>query len=144
MTQPYETTHTYETSTTTVPSTTSTDDPDAIRREIDRTRGRLAADVDTLGNSVSPSQVAHRTVGRAKGRVASLKDSVMGTAHDVAGGAKDMGSSGADTWTFPLSSVKRPKAGPRVPSVPTTVHVKRAPVRSSRSAGQVPRSTISE
>ena len=97
MTQPYETTTAYESTSTTAPSTTSADDPDAIRREIDRTRGRLAADVDTLGNSVSPSQVAHRTVGRAKGRVASLKESVMGTAHDVAGSAQGMGSSGADT-----------------------------------------------
>ncbi|GAB3437222.1 DUF3618 domain-containing protein [Phycicoccus ginsengisoli] len=116
MTQPYDTTQTYESeaygsvapvttgtpATTTgpagtVPPTTSSQDPDAIRREIDRTRGRLAADVDTLGNTVSPSHVAQRTVGRAKSRVASLKDSVMGTAHDVAGSAQDLGGNGADT-----------------------------------------------
>ena len=61
----------------------SSDDPDAIRREIERTRGRLSNDVDTLGETVRPGNVAHRTAVSAKGRLSSVKDSVMGSAHDL-------------------------------------------------------------
>ena len=61
----------------------SSDDPEAIRREIERTRGRLSEDVDTLGETVRPGNVAHRTAASAKGRLSSMKDSVMGSAHDA-------------------------------------------------------------
>jgi len=64
-------------------TSSGSDDPDAIRRDIERTRGRLSSDVDTLGETVSPSNVAHRATVRAKGRVSSVKDSIMGSAHDV-------------------------------------------------------------
>ena len=40
---------------------TTTNDPQAIRAEIDRTRGRLSEDVDVLTESVRPSAVAKRT-----------------------------------------------------------------------------------
>jgi len=63
--------------------TTTNNDPDAIRAEIDRTRGRLSEDVDVLTESVRPSSVAKRTASRATGRAGRLKDSVMGTAHDT-------------------------------------------------------------
>ena len=62
---------------------TTTQDPDAIRREIDATRGRLTEDVDVLTESVRPSSVAKRTAQRATGRASRLKESVMGTAHDT-------------------------------------------------------------
>lgn len=65
--------------------TTTNQDPEAIRREIDRTRGRLSEDVDVLAESVRPSSVAKRTAQRATGRVGRLKETVMGSAHDVAG-----------------------------------------------------------
>ena len=61
----------------------SSNDPDTIRREIDQTRGRLSEDVDVLAESVRPSSVAKRTANRATSRVSRVKDSVMGTAHDV-------------------------------------------------------------
>ena len=67
-----------------IPATSNgSDDPDAIRRDIERTRGRLSNDVDTLGETVSPANVAHRATVRAKGRVSSVKDSIMGSAHDA-------------------------------------------------------------
>ena len=69
---------------------TTTNDPDAIRAEIDRTRGRLSEDVDVLTESVRPSSVAKRTAQRATGRAGRLKENVMGTAHDTT-------SAGADT-----------------------------------------------
>ncbi len=62
---------------------TTTNDPEAIRAEIDRTRGRLSEDVDVLTESVRPSSVAKRTAQRATGRAGRLKESVMGTAHDT-------------------------------------------------------------
>jgi ElaB/YqjD/DUF883 family membrane-anchored ribosome-binding protein len=69
--------------------TTTNNDPDAIRAEIDRTRGRLSEDVDVLTESVRPSSVAKRTAQRATGRAGRLKDSVMGTAHDTTSAGAD-------------------------------------------------------
>lgn len=69
--------------------TTTSNDPDAIRAEIDRTRGRLSEDVDVLTESVRPSSVAKRTAQRATGRAGRLKENVMGSAHDTTGVAAD-------------------------------------------------------
>ena len=68
---------------------TTTNDPQAIRAEIDRTRGRLSEDVDVLTESVRPSSVAKRTAQRATGRAGRLKESVMGTAHDTTSAGAD-------------------------------------------------------
>lgn len=87
---------TYSTDPTLTPATTS-DDPEAIRREIERTRGRLSEDVDTLGETVRPGNVAHRAAESAKGRMSSVKDSVMGSAHDLQSSGGDAVGSVADT-----------------------------------------------
>ena len=68
---------------------TTTNDPDLIRAEIDRTRGRLSEDVDVLTESVRPSSVAKRTAQRATGRATRLKETVMGTAHDATSTGSD-------------------------------------------------------
>jgi ElaB/YqjD/DUF883 family membrane-anchored ribosome-binding protein len=68
---------------------TTTNDPEAIRDEIDRTRGRLSEDVDVLTESVRPSSVAKRTAQRATGRAGRLKESVMGSAHDTTSAGAD-------------------------------------------------------
>jgi len=78
-------------------STVSSDDPEAIRREIERTRGRLSDDVDTLGETVRPGNVAHRTAVSAKGRLSSMKDSVMGSAQDLQSSGGDAVHSVTDT-----------------------------------------------
>lgn len=79
---------------------TPRDDPDAIRAQIDRTRGRLSADVDVLAESVRPSSVAKRTGQRVSSRATRLKDTVMGSAsesgHSVARSAGDMREAGSD------------------------------------------------
>ena len=77
--------------------TTTNQDPEAIRREIDRTRGRLSEDVDVLAESVRPSSVAKRTVQRTTSRAGRLKESVMGSAHDVAGSGSDKAHSVAES-----------------------------------------------
>ena len=63
--------------------TTTSNDPDVIRAEIDRTRGRLSEDVDVLAESVRPSSVARRATQRASTRASRLKETVMGTAQDT-------------------------------------------------------------
>jgi len=70
--------------------TTTNTDPDAIRAEIDRTRGRLSEDVDVLTESVRPSSVARRTAQRASTRAGRLKETVMGTAHEATGTGSDL------------------------------------------------------
>ena len=76
--------------------TTTNNDPDAIRAEIDRTRGRLSEDVDVLTESVRPSSVAKRTAQRATSRASRLKETVMGTAHDTTSAGSDKAHGAAE------------------------------------------------
>ena len=46
--------------------TVATRDPDALVREIERTRESLARTVDQLADRVSPANVAHRAVDQAR------------------------------------------------------------------------------
>ena len=63
------------------PMTTS-NDPDEIRADIERTRGTLSNDVDDLAESVKPKSVARRQVDKVKDAVGSVKDRVMGSDED--------------------------------------------------------------
>ena len=54
-----------------------------LRREISDTRTELSRDVDALTEKVSPSRVVDRRMQRAKDRVTSMRDRVMGSASDV-------------------------------------------------------------
>lgn len=71
----------------------TTNDPDAIRADIEHTRGQLSRDVNALGESVSPSHIAQRQADKVKGRAADLKDRVMGTTSGVGDHAADMAQS---------------------------------------------------
>ena len=90
--------------------TTTNDNPDAIRREIDRTRERLSDDVDVLAESVRPSSVVRRSTQRATNKASRLKETVMGTAHDaknsVMGSADEAKGSGAETLHGAADTVK--------------------------------------
>ncbi|WP_232665649.1 DUF3618 domain-containing protein [Pseudonocardia sp. TRM90224] len=55
---------------------TSTDDPERIRGDIERTRSALSNDVDALAGKVTPSRVVKRWTDTAK-------DAVMGTAQTI-------------------------------------------------------------
>ena len=77
--------------------TTTNNDPDAIRAEIDRTRGRLSEDVDVLTESVRPSSVAKRTAQRASTKAGRLKETVMGTAHDTVDSGSGLAQGAVDT-----------------------------------------------
>jgi hypothetical protein len=58
---------------------TAPDDPDQIRRQIERTQDTLSNDVDALTEKVTPSRVVERRVQRARGLVGRWKDTVMGS-----------------------------------------------------------------
>ena len=62
---------------------TTSNDPDAIRRQIEQTQRELSYDVDALNEKVNPSRVMDRRVSAAKGRFSNIKDRVMGSAQDT-------------------------------------------------------------
>jgi hypothetical protein len=61
---------------------TTSNDPDEIRADIERTRAALSDDVDDLAESVKPKNVAGRQVGKVKEAASNLKDRVMGSDDD--------------------------------------------------------------
>jgi gas vesicle protein len=79
-------------------------DPDVIRRQIEDTRRELSYDVDALNEKVNPARVVDRRVSAAKGRMTSLKERVMGSAHDTTSSAQGMASSAAGSVQGAASS----------------------------------------
>ena len=63
------------------PMTTS-NDPDEIRADIERTRAALSNDVDELAETVKPQNVAGRQVDKVKEAASNIKDRVMGSDDD--------------------------------------------------------------
>jgi ElaB/YqjD/DUF883 family membrane-anchored ribosome-binding protein len=61
---------------------TTSNDPDEIRADIERTRATLSNDVDDLAESVKPQSVARRQVDKVKDAVGGVKDRVMGSDED--------------------------------------------------------------
>jgi hypothetical protein len=103
----------------------NSNDPDEIRREIERTQARLSSDVNVLGEKVSPGAIVNRRVDRVRSGAGRLKDRVMGsssattysgthlggsgggvrdTAHNAAGTVSDAASSAAGTVSDVASS----------------------------------------
>ena len=62
---------------------TTSNDPEAIRRQIEQTQRELSYDVDALNEKVNPSRVMDRRVSAAKGRFTRARERVMGSAHDT-------------------------------------------------------------
>ncbi|MBK8445280.1 MAG: DUF3618 domain-containing protein [Micropruina sp.] len=61
---------------------TESSNPDQIRADIERTRAELSHNVDTLGDTVNPKNIASRQVDRVKDRARTLRDSIMGSPDD--------------------------------------------------------------
>lgn len=59
-------------------------DPDALLKEIDRTRDNLARTIDELTQRVSPGNVARRAAGRAREQLARPQVQIAGGAALVA------------------------------------------------------------
>jgi ElaB/YqjD/DUF883 family membrane-anchored ribosome-binding protein len=62
---------------------TTSNDPEAIRRQIEQTQRELSYDVDALNEKVNPSRVMDRRVSAAKGRIGRVRERVMGSAYDT-------------------------------------------------------------
>lgn len=65
--------------------------------DIDRTRQDLSRDVDALYDKVSPSRVVERRKTAMRQKMSSMKESVMGTAHDATGSAQGAAQGAADS-----------------------------------------------
>jgi gas vesicle protein len=86
---------------------TMSDNPEEIRRDIERTRRELSNDVDALTEKVSPTKVMERRVERARGAVSNVKEKVMGSSSESGGalsGAPDKISGAASTVADTASS----------------------------------------
>jgi ElaB/YqjD/DUF883 family membrane-anchored ribosome-binding protein len=68
---------------------TNSNDPDEIRRNIERTRADLSDNVDALTEKVTPSRVVSRRVDKVRSGVSSLRDRVMGTGSDYGSQTSD-------------------------------------------------------
>jgi gas vesicle protein len=60
-----------------------------LTTRIDETRRRMAADLDTLQDRVSPSAIVERRKQAVRGRFASVKDKVMGSAQSTGSSVTD-------------------------------------------------------
>ncbi|KIS29088.1 hypothetical protein TV39_01525 [Arthrobacter sp. SPG23] len=56
------------------------ENPDAIRADIEATRARLGTNVDAVADKVTPSNIVHRQTDKVKDAVFGVKEKVMGTA----------------------------------------------------------------
>jgi hypothetical protein len=74
-------------------TTTNSNDPDALRREIEETRANLSQNVNALGEAVQPSNIAKRQVSKVTGAATGIKDKVMGSAENTASTLGDKASS---------------------------------------------------
>src|SRR5690349_8701715 len=91
------------------------EDPQTLRRNIEQTRRQVGDDVDALADKVSPRQIMHRRTDAAKGRLSSLRHSVMGSAehagHSVGSSLHDAGSKVGDAVTSAPSAAKERTRG---------------------------------
>jgi len=59
------------------------ENPDAIRSNIEATRARLGTNVDAVADKVTPSNIVHRQTGKVRDAVFGVKEKVMGTTDDL-------------------------------------------------------------
>jgi Protein of unknown function (DUF3618) len=90
---------------------TTSNDPDEIRADIERTRAALSDNVDELAESVKPKNVAGRQVGKVKEAASNIKDRVMGSEDDgysgsAVGTVGDKASSAKDTVSEKASDAR--------------------------------------
>jgi ElaB/YqjD/DUF883 family membrane-anchored ribosome-binding protein len=89
----------------------TTQTPEEIRRDIERTRMELATDVDTLHEKVSPSAIASRRTQATKSRLVGIKDKVMGSAHGATSNVSSTGSDVAGSVKQAPSAVRQQTQG---------------------------------
>jgi hypothetical protein len=86
-------------------------DPEQIRREIERTRNELSDNVNALGDKVNPGSIAKRQVSRVRGAATSMKEVVMGSASDAAVTGQHLAGTVGDAVSDTPSAVARKAQG---------------------------------
>src|SRR6195952_3225659 len=86
-------------------------DPEQIRREIERTRSELSDNVNALGDKVNPGSIAKRQVGRVRGTATSVKDAVMGSVADAADTGQQVATTMGDAVSNAPTAVARRAQG---------------------------------
>ncbi|MDQ0870692.1 ElaB/YqjD/DUF883 family membrane-anchored ribosome-binding protein [Arthrobacter sp. V1I9] len=69
------------------------DNPDAIRADIEETRARLGTNVDAVADKVTPSNIVHRQTDKVKDAVVGVKEKIMGAADTASTTVQDKVSS---------------------------------------------------
>lgn len=85
-------------------SNTNTNDPEALRAEIEHTRANLSQNVNALGEAVQPSNIAKRQASKVTGAATGLKDKVMGSAEDTASSVGGRASGVGDSVSGSVSN----------------------------------------
>ena len=73
------------------------ENPDAIRADIEATRARLGTNVDAVADKVTPSNIVHRQTSKVRDAVFGVKEKVMGTAEHATHSASGSLHSAAHT-----------------------------------------------
>jgi ElaB/YqjD/DUF883 family membrane-anchored ribosome-binding protein len=84
------------------------DNPDAIRQDIEETRARLGTNVDAVADKVTPANIVHRQTDKVtesvKGAVTGVKEKIMGAADSATSNVQDRVHSGAGHTSGALHS----------------------------------------
>ncbi|WP_142058390.1 DUF3618 domain-containing protein [Pseudarthrobacter sp. B4EP4b] len=80
------------------------DNPDAIRSDIEATRARLGTNVDAVADKVTPSNIVHRQTDKVKDAVTGVKERIMGAADSATSTVQDRVHSGTGHTTDALHS----------------------------------------
>ena len=80
-------------------------DPEVIRADIERTRSELSRDVNALGESVTPGNMARKGADKVRGRAVGLKDQIMGSASDATSTVMDSASDAGHATSQSASSM---------------------------------------
>ncbi len=81
------------------------ENPDAIRADIEATRARLGTNVDAVADKVTPSHIVQRQTDKVKDAVFGVKEKVMGAADHTAGNVHSAGGSAASHFSDAGSAV---------------------------------------
>jgi gas vesicle protein len=80
------------------------DNPDAIRADIEATRARLGTNVDAVADKVTPSNIVHRQTDKVKDAVTGVKERIMGAADTANSNVHNAAHTGAGHTSNALHS----------------------------------------
>jgi gas vesicle protein len=86
-------------------------DPEQIRREIERTRSELSDNVNALGDKVNPGSIVKRQAGKVRGAATSVKEAVMGSAADATDKGQQVATTMGEAVSDAPSKVARKAQG---------------------------------